>query len=233
MVAYYHNNESKSLIVSFLAHAVLIGGYFLFLHQQSLTLMHSTKTVVMELSTFERPPAPKQLEPTPPKVEPVRDLKPEPVKPLEPIKQKHKEQPRRKVQEPINPMPIQEEVTQPTAAEPTNTLPVAQEIPIMAPAQSIQAEPFVKTDFEIIRDKVLSHLVYPSIAKRMNWNGVVHVALVIDSSGYLLSASIHQSSGRDILDNAALDAANKLKNQQLPKPQSTSTVILPIAFKLR
>lgn len=226
MIVPYKNNESKSLTVSLLVHAVLIGGYFLFLHQSSLTLMQSSKTVVMELSTFERPLESKPIEPRPPKTEPVQEVKPQPIKPKERLKHR--------VQEPINPIPVQEEVTPPTTAEPSNVLPSVQEpTPASAPMQNFQTESFVKTDFEIIRDKVLSYLVYPSIAKRMNWNGVVHVALVIDSSGYLMSASIHQSSGRDILDAAALDAANRLKNQQLPKPQSASTVILPIAFKLR
>ena len=67
----------------------------------------------------------------------------------------------------------------------------------------------------------------------MGWNGVVHVALVIDTNGRLESATIHQSSGRAVLDDAALEAALKLKGDQLPKPKSLSTVILPIAFKLK
>lgn len=224
----YRNTESKSLVISLLVHMLLIGGYFLFIHQQSITLMQSSKTVVMEISTFERPPAPKPIEP-----EPVQEVKPKPIKPIEPLKQKSKEKPVYKVQEPINPTQIQEKVTAPATVEPTQTLPVIQETPVVSLEPSVEAEPYIKTDFEMIRDRVLASLIYPNIAKRMNWNGVAHVALVIDSSGFLVSASIHQSSGRDILDDAALDAANKLKNQQLPKPKSTSTVILPIAFKLR
>ena len=226
MVAYQRKNESKSLLVSLFAHAVLIGGYFLFLHQQSLTLMQSSKMVVMEIATFERPPAPTPpvVEPTPPT--PIQEVKPEPIKPID---HKHKEKKKHKprVEEPINPVPIKEEVApaQPVLSQPST--------PVVTPSPSIPSEPYIRTDFEIIRDKVISNLVYPNIAKRMNWNGVVHVALEIDTNGFLLKASIHQSSGRDILDNAALEAANRLKNQQLPKPQSTSTVILPIAFKLR
>ena len=224
-MAYQHTkNEAKGFLFSVLAHTVLIGGYFIFLHSQSLTVMSSSKMIVMEMATLERSIAPKNVPPA--------SLQPEEVK-IEPIKPIEKPKPVIK-KESVKPLPKQE-VIEPieTTHEPIPSLLTPLESAPTRVQESVQAEPFVKTDFEIIRDKVLSHLVYPSIAKRMNWNGVVHVALVIDSSGYLLSASIHQSSGRDILDNAALEAANKLKNQQLPKPQSTSTVILPIAFKLR
>ena len=224
-MAYQHTkNEAKGFLFSVLAHTVLIGGYFIFLHSQSLTVMSSSKMIVMEMATLERSIAPKNVPPA--------SLQPEEVK-IEPIKPIEKPKPVIK-KESVKPLPKQE-VIEPieTTHEPIPSLLTPLESAPTRVQESVQAEPFVKTDFEIIRDKVLSHLVYPSIAKRMNWNGVVHVALVIDSSGYLLNASIHQSSGRDILDNAALEAANKLKNQQLPKPQSTSTVILPIAFKLR
>lgn len=232
MVAYYKNNESKSLFVSFLAHTVLMGGYFLVLHQNSLNLMQSSKMVVMEMSTFERSPSAQPIQPTPPSA-PIEEVKNvEPIKPLEYVKPKHKHRMREKPL--VNPLPIHEAVVPQIPSEPSNIMPTVQEpTPIATSAQSVQAEPLVKTDFEMIRDKVLSQLLYPSIAKRMHWNGVVHIALQIDTSGYLQSATIHQSSGREILDNAALDAANKLKGQQLPKPQSKSTVILPIAFKLR
>jgi len=228
MMAYQHTkNEAKGFLFSVLAHTVLIGGYFIFLHSQSLTVMSSSKMIVMEMATLERSIAPKNVPPA--SLQP-EEVKIEPEKPKPVIKK-----------ESVKPLPKQEVIVPietthepiPSLLTPLESAPTRVQESVQVPAQSVQAEPFVKTDFEIIRDKVLSHLVYPSIAKRMNWNGVVHVALVIDSSGYLLNASIHQSSGRDILDNAALEAANKLKNQQLPKPQSTSTVILPIAFKLR
>lgn len=232
MMGYQHTkNEAKGFLFSVLAHTVLIGGYFIFLHSQSLTVMGSSKMIVMEMATLERSIAPKHVPPAP---VPPEEVKIEPIKPIEkpkPVIKKESVKPLPK-QEVIEPIETTHEPI-PSLLTPLESAPTRVQESVQVPAQSVQAEPFMKTDFEIIRDKVLSHLVYPSIAKRMNWNGVVHVALVIDSSGYLLNASIHQSSGRDILDNAALEAANKLKNQQLPKPQSTSTVILPIAFKLR
>lgn len=185
-----------------------------------------SKTVVLEISNIERV-VPKPIEPTPP--EPVQEVKKvEPVKPIEKVKPLPKPIVKKEV---VNPEPIREEVTPPMPVQAVQPSIVQEAAPITPTSTS--AEPYERTDFEIIRDKVLSRLIYPSTARRMGWNGVVHVALVIDTNGRLVSATIHESSGRGMLDDAALEAALKLKGDQLPKPKSLSTVILPIAFKLR
>lgn len=214
------NYEQRALGFSFALHVSVIGFYMLFLHHKPLEMMPS-KTVVLEISHIERV-APKPLTPTPPT--------PQEVQKVEPIKPQPKLKPIVKKEVAVPPVLIQEEISDPVVAkvEPVNIQEVA---PITPTSTSV--EPYVKTDFEIIRDKVLAKLIYPSVARRMGWNGVVHVALVIDTEGRLVSASIHQSSGRELLDDAALDAANKLKGEHLPKPKSLSTVILPIAFKLK
>lgn len=222
---YKSHNEAKGLLFSLLLHSAVIGFYLLFLHQKPLEIMQS-KTVVLEISNIERV-APKPIEPTPPA--PVQEVKKvEPVKPIEKVKPLPKPIVKKEV---VNPEPIREEVTPPTpveAAQPS----MVQDVAPVTPT-STSAEPYERTDFEIIRDKVLSRLIYPSTARRMGWNGVVQVALVIDINGRLVSATIHESSGRGMLDDAALEAALKLKGDQLPKPKTLSTVILPIAFKLR
>lgn len=229
MVYQQLTSETKGLVTSFLLHSVVIGFYILFLHTKSLDLMQESKTIVLEMSMLDRTVATKVVQeiPSPPEV------KIEPIKPIEkpkPIVKKEMVVPLLK-QEVVQPQPVQE-----VFAEPSPTVQSAQLLPEeVAPITPTltSVEPYVKTDFEIIRDKVLAKLIYPSVARRMGWNGVVHVALVIDTEGKLVSASIHQSSGRQLLDDAALDAANKLKGEHLPKPKSLSTVILPIAFKLK
>jgi len=216
--------EGRALSFSILLHVSVIGFYLLFLHQKPLEMIPS-KTVVLEISNIERM-APKPPEPTPP--EPVQEVKKvEPIKPVEKVKPLPKPIVKKEV---VNPEPIREEVVQPVEAVKPVVAP--QEVAPITPT-STNAEPYERTDFEIIRDKVLSRLVYPSVARRMGWNGVVQVALVINTDGRLVSATIHQSSGRALLDDAALEAALKLKGDQLPKPNSLSTVILPIAFKLK
>lgn len=99
-------------------------------------------------------------------------------------------------------------------------------------AQSLHEE-FVKTNFEIIRDMVLSNLNYPRIAKRMGFEGVVEILLVIDTSGKLLEVVLQNSSGHEILDKSALQAANSLADQVLPNPKNISKISLPVYFALR
>ncbi|WP_041959093.1 energy transducer TonB [Sulfurospirillum arsenophilum] len=220
------NREVSGLCLSFVLHGVVIGFYLLFLHQKPLEIIQG-KTVVLEISNIERM-APKPSVPTPPT--PVQEVKKvEPVKPIEKIKPLPKPMVKKEV---LIPEPTREEVV--TASEPVSAVQpnIAHEVSPITPT-STSAEPYEKTDFEIIRDKVLARLIYPSIARRMGWNGVVHVALLIDTDGRLVSATLHQSSGRSMLDDAALEAALKLRGDQLPKPKSLSTVILPIAFKLK
>jgi len=229
--AYAKAREIKTLSLSLFLHVGVVLFYFGFLHQKSLEVLPA-KTVVMEIATFERPPvdALPVAQPTPPMFKPVQDVAPEPIKPVVKPKPSVKATPKSVVKKEAI-APIKEEVA-PAAEQPTPAI-KAEPTPVVAPTPTLLAEPYIKTDFEIIRDTVLSRLVYPSIAKRMQWNGVVHVGLEIDTSGFLIQASIHQSSGRDALDKAALEAANTLKNQSLPKPTRNTTVILPIAFKMR
>jgi len=99
-------------------------------------------------------------------------------------------------------------------------------------AQSLHEE-FVKTNFEIIRDMVLSNLNYPRIAKRMGFEGVVEIMLVIDTSGKLLEVVLQNSSGHEILDKSALKAANSLASKVLPNPKNISKISLPVYFALR
>lgn len=216
--------EGRALSVSMFLHVSVIGFYFFVLQPKPLEMIPS-KTVVLEISNIERV-IPKPPEPTPP--EPVPEVKKvEPIKPIEKVKPLPKPVVKKEV---VNPEPIREEVVQPV--ESIKPVVAPQEVAPVTPTTTSE-EPYERTDFEIIRDKVLSRLTYPSVARRMGWNGVVHVALVINPEGRLVSASIHQSSGRAQLDDAALEAALKLKGDQLPKPKSLSTVILPIAFKLK
>ncbi|HHO41864.1 MAG TPA: energy transducer TonB, partial [Epsilonproteobacteria bacterium] len=95
-----------------------------------------------------------------------------------------------------------------------------------------QQKSFSKTNFAIIRDMVLANLKYPNNAKRMGWQGVVEVQLVVSQSGKLLEYKIYKSSGKRQLDQAALNAVKSIANKNLPKPQTKTTLILPIGFKL-
>ena len=91
---------------------------------------------------------------------------------------------------------------------------------------------FVRTNFGIIRDKVLKSLIYPKMAKRMGQTGVVEATLVISTDGRLLKYYITKSSGSKLLDKAALQALQKIKNDIFPKPTDQTRIALPIGFEL-
>lgn len=224
------NYEGRALGLSMFLHVSVIGFYFFSFHPKPLDIIPS-QPVVLEISSIERS-VPKPIVSTPP--EPVREIKKEePIKPIETLKPKTILKPKPIVRQEVAPTPMVEPMHEISQSAPVpETQSVATPSPAPIPA-STQSEPYLKTDFKIIRDKVLSRLVYPSIARRMSWTGVVHVALVIDTDGKLVGATIHQSSGKSVLDDAALEAAFKLKSDLLPKPQRLSTVVLPIAFKLK
>ncbi len=98
--------------------------------------------------------------------------------------------------------------------------------------KKLQRQSFIKTNFAVIRDMVLSNLKYPSIAKRMGWSGSVKLKLVVDTSGKIIHYSIAGSSNKKQLDNAALEAVETILHETLPKPKTKTTIILPVVFKL-
>lgn len=98
-------------------------------------------------------------------------------------------------------------------------------------AQSLEKE-FVQTNFEIIRNLVLENLKYPHMAKRMQQTGIVQLMLVIDAHGKLIDIVLKNSSGHKLLDKSAMSAAERLADLVLPAPNTTSRIMLPIAFAL-
>ncbi|HEX7853255.1 MAG TPA: TonB family protein [Sphingobium sp.] len=58
-------------------------------------------------------------------------------------------------------------------------------------------------------DEVARHSRYPAEAKRLHLAGVTHLAFRLDRLGHLLESWVQESSGSEILDNAALDALQR------------------------
>lgn len=224
------DSEKKALALSLAIHTLVIGSVIYFSTQTTdvskeltaipMNIMTYTPALQEPIKPIEQPkPKPK---PTPPKPKPKPEPKPEPKKVIEPV-----------VEEPIvEEVVAKEEMVEeikepPEPQEPLEPQKTEQEI------QKEQEQEFIQTNFSVIRDMALKNLVYPRMAKKMLWSGIVEIKLVVDTNGKLLEASIHRSSGKEILDNAALKAALSLKGKALPKPQARSTLILPIAFNLK
>lgn len=62
----------------------------------------------------------------------------------------------------------------------------------------------------LIHEAVASRLVYPKAAIDFNESGTVKIGFVIYPNGELTDVTLVQSSGSDILDNAALTAVNTM-----------------------
>lgn len=227
--------EFKSFTLSFTIHISIVAGYLLYFYSpvvlssqeiQSVSInliqesIEPTKQVksVQQKEIVKTKPIEKKVEPkvlTKAELKSNRVIKKKIIKkePVEVVKKEKSKEVLEKKQESVIEKNIDTKVTKKTRA--------------------IKSEKvFVKTNFELIRAKVLSHIVYPRMARKMKHTGVVHLALVIGIDGMLKDIRIEKSSGKSSLDKAALKAAQKLRNEILPKPQSISTVVLPVSFKL-
>lgn len=240
--AYLPSYEKRAFLFSFLIHSTLFGSYLLYQYHNPNEIKSKSEIISMQLASFELP---KQniIEPLKPMEKPkpiekkVEHVKPKPIEKIKPIEHPKAIIPIKPLEKPIE-KPIEkpkeivkEEVSQPIQEKTSKSEEekrVEKEHKRRAHEQN-----FVKTNFAIIRNKVLNNLIYPNIARRMGWAGVVELALVIDTNGKLLKAYVHKSSNRKLLDDAALDAALRLYNDTLPKPKTISKIILPVSFKLK
>lgn len=231
--AYLPSYEKRAFLFSFLIHSALFGSYILYNYHNPIEITIKSEMVSMSLSSFDLPkPIEEPIKPMePPK--PVEKVEPKPIEKIKPVETFKPIIPIKPTPKPIEkPQEIQkEEVVVPIEKQIVQT---EEPKPLDKEQQRrVKEENFVKTNFAIIRDKVLSNLIYPNIARRMGWIGVVELAIIIDTNGKLIDAYIHKSSERKLLDDAALDAAKLLKNETLPIPATTSKIILPVSFKLK
>ena len=72
------------------------------------------------------------------------------------------------------------------------------------------------------------HLYYPPAAVAQGQEGEVLLLLVLDERGSVVSSEIFRSSGYELLDRAALDAARLVGLL----PGSPRQTLLPVAFRL-
>lgn len=212
--------EIKGLLLSFILHLVVVG-FFVYWYTKPNVVILKQQVISMEIS------------------EPISESLPEPtpLKPIEPIKEPEtlkdevvtsKPEPAKIVKE-VAEIPNKVEKTKSTSE---NLEPKA--VQKTEPKEPIQSQSeYKKTNFGIIRDKVLSHLRYPSIAKEMGWKGMAKVKLTIDKNGNLVDVMLSESSGKSQLDSAALSAARAIAGSNLPVPSETTEITLPISFDLK
>jgi protein TonB len=74
-------------------------------------------------------------------------------------------------------------------------------------------------------------LVYPSLARRRGWEGVVRLSFTLFADGTLAGLAVVASSGHDLLDQAALAAVRAAA--PFPAPGVDVRVTLPLQFRLQ
>lgn len=204
----------KSFVLSMVLHVALFAGFVTYDKPIVASLPAKVIPLSMDMYTQEE-----KKETVEEKIE-EKKVEPEPIKKdsivQEPIKPKKKPKKIVKKQE-----KVEKKVAKPQTQEPDNKMLTAS-----------KQKDFVRTNFGIIRDKVLKSLIYPKMAKRMGHVGTVEATLVISKEGKLLKYYITKSSGSRLLDKAALQALQKIKNDIFPKPLEQTRIALPIGFEL-
>lgn len=92
-------------------------------------------------------------------------------------------------------------------------------------------ESFLREKLSVISNIVQKRINYPTIAKRMGWEGRVLISFVLEPSGEIKELRVLKSSGYDILDREAVDTI-KRSYREFPKPPISVLIKLPIAFRL-
>ena len=177
--------RDRSLVVALvvLAHVSLLWTY--------TSLSSETRSVPREMSismALPRPPQPEVVQPKPvvkPVVKP--EVKPKPVQP-QPVPD-------------VAALDVPEET--PTPSPPEESAP---EQPENAPPGLPDREPDYQADY-------LKHplTLYPMVARRMGWAGRGGLNVEVLESGLPGQIKLYQSSGRDVLDNAAMQAVRGWK----------------------
>lgn len=92
------------------------------------------------------------------------------------------------------------------------------------------AQRYVESNFNCILVNIRRHLKYPDYARRKKLTGVARFAFVIKRDGTTENFRIKESSGHDILDEAAQRAIERAA--PFPRPPVPALLVVPGSFRL-
>ncbi|MES2886831.1 MAG: energy transducer TonB [Pseudomonadota bacterium] len=210
------------------------GGVVLLAHLGGVWLMGQgvpaeRPLVSQEIELIRPPVAPPQVEaPPPPPVPHPMAATPSP-RATAPATRAPRPQP---LQAPAPPSTLQAPATAPDADSVAAASP--QEVPEAAPATAAASEPAVVEASGRAGYRSNPAPTYPEMAQRQGWQGKVVLRVLVLPSGQPASVEVKQSSGRNVLDQAALSA---VKQWTFEPSRRGSTPIegwatVPIDFKL-
>lgn len=93
------------------------------------------------------------------------------------------------------------------------------------------AAEYMRINLSGIRKKIYDRLSYPASARRMGMRGAASIKFRVHEDGTVDNATVHKSSGFDVLDEAAKQAV--LDAAPLPSPSETVNIVLSVNFTLR
>jgi protein TonB len=188
-----------------------------------------------DVSLLEAPPVPKPAvakptPPTPPK--PITRPKAAPAKPAPtpaPVVPQSPPEPAPEPKPQPAPVPAPPEPATPVAAAPAPAIapppPEAKPVPPLADSAWLG---------HTLWNLMNGHKRYPLMARRMGVEGKVVIEAVLDAKGQILSATVEQSSGSDILDDdalALLKSVTPLRLERFRMAERT-TVRIPLVYAL-
>lgn len=142
--------------------------------------------------------------------------------------------PQPEAQAPRAPVPLPAPAEEQTAAVPA--APAADAPPAARESVSQQTDGLVASYEKRLSDLIRRHEYYPERARRQRWEGKAVVGLSISAEGKVTDISLLESTGREILDEAAL----RMVQRASPLPRAPDAlrgkqriVRVPIVFKLQ
>jgi len=260
-------SSSLSFVISLIIYSLLVWGGFQLSKLQIPQKTEELKVVPVSLSMFELEPEKPVVEPAPepkPIEKPLEpEVKPEPpepavVKKVEPKKPEPKKEIKKKPKpKPVpkpEPKPVKKVEKKPqvepkkTVAEPE---PVVEKTPVPVPVQKqVQiAEPkYSPTQVANAEQHYLNDLrkeivkyaqdTYPRRAKRRRWQGEVKIEFKLMPNGSITALKILETSGRSILDQAALEIfQDRMNNHFKPFPKEIDkdswVISVPVTYHLK
>lgn len=100
----------------------------------------------------------------------------------------------------------------------------------MRPAETAQLH-YLKENFAYIRELIGKHVVYPALARRMNWSGRTVVSFTISEDGTVSALRVVDGSGHQVLDQSALNTVRTVA--PFPRPPVRAEIVVPVRFKLQ
>lgn len=121
-------------------------------------------------------------------------------------------------------------------AAPQQHATVEQSLSHVAPTKAV---PATKVDYGWLMKALLGRIDqlknYPHMARLNHWEGKVVLRAVIREDGQVIMVDVHESSGRSILDNDAIETLRKASPLKLDHPlgKPQVAILMPISYSLR